>query len=141
MSVSVSTSVLSRWAAFQQLSAALTEGALCLEADALWGSSRALVQAAIMQDGSRPILSLVASAADRSRAARDLAFFAATVSPARGGRPDGRVLEFPSEQPAAWRGVRHREHDAERALCCHRLLAGEPVAIVTTPAALSLRLL
>ena len=51
------------------------------------------------------------------------------------------MLEFPSEQPVSWHGGRHREHDAERALCCHRLLTGEAVAVMTTPAALSLPLL
>src|SRR5215472_10736742 len=141
MSVSLSASVLSRWAAFQELSAALTEGALCVQANGLWGSSRALVLAAILQDSGRPVLSVAASAADRNRAARDLAFFLDTMPPGPRDRPGRRVLEFPSEQPAAWRGARHREHDAERALCCHRLLAGLAVAVVTTPAALSLPLL
>jgi len=144
MSVSVSESVLARWAAYQSLSAALAEGVLCAQADGLWGSSRALVLAAILRETGRPILSLTASAADRHRAARDITFFLAAL-PAlsgRGGVPvAGSVLEFPSEQPAAWRGARHREHDAERALCCHRVLTGEPVAIVSTPAALTLPLL
>src|SRR5262249_54299053 len=47
----------------------------------------------------------------------------------------------PSEQPVSWRGGRHREHDAERALACHRLLNGDAVAVTTTPAALSVPLL
>ncbi len=137
MTVSVSAAVLSRWAAFQELSSALADGVLCAQADGLWGSSRGLVLAAFLRETGRPVVSLAASAADRHRAARDIAFFLATL-PASAAGP---VLEFPSEQPAAWRGARHREHDAERALCCYRLAAGEAVAVVTTPAALSLPLL
>src|SRR5207244_11553800 len=49
-----------------------------------------------------------------------------------GGRPVG----FPPPGPRLWRG-RHRETDAARALVCHRLLSGEPLAVVATPAALT----
>src|SRR5215472_6714664 len=143
MSVSAPESVLSRLVAFQSLSATLAEGALCAEADGLWGSARALVLAAFMHDTARPVLTLSASAADRHHVARDLAFFYGTLAPtaARGEGGSAAVLEFPSEQPAAWRGARHREHDAERALCCHRLMSGAAVAVSTTPAGLSLPLL
>jgi transcription-repair coupling factor (superfamily II helicase) len=142
MTVSASSSALSRWTAFQELSLALTDGVLAAQADGLWGASRALVLAALLQETGRPVLSLTASAADRHRSARDVACFLGTLPPPSGrSGTAGRVLECPSEQPAAWRGTRHREHDAERALCCHRLMAGEAVAIATTPAALSLPLL
>src|SRR5262245_50545421 len=144
MSVSASESVLSRWAAFGELSSALAEGFLCAQAAGLWGSSRGLVLAALLQETGRSVLSVATSAASRHQAALDLAFFLASLpaSPGRGSSPPAsRVLEFPSEQPASWRGSRHREHDAERTLCCHRLITGDAVAIVTTPAALSLPLL
>jgi transcription-repair coupling factor (superfamily II helicase) len=144
MTVSASVSVLSRWAAFQELSAALSEGVLCARADGLWGASRALVLAAFLHETGRPVLALTASAAERRRGALDIGFFLGSLPPSGrrdGSPPRGRVLEFPSEQPASWRGARHREHDAERALCCHGLLRGEAVAVVTTPAALSLPLL
>src|SRR5262245_40077245 len=93
---------LPRWAAYQQLAAALTDGVLCARADGLWGSSRALVLAALARETGRPILATAASAADRHRAGRDAAFFLAAL-PATGERSarpgPGDVLEFPSEQP------------------------------------------
>ena len=144
MSVSASESTLSRWAAFGELSSALAEGVLCAQAVGLWGSSRALVLAALLRDTGRPILAIHASAADRHRSALDVASFVASLAESSGRDalpPSSRVLEFPSEQPVSWHGGRHREHDAERALCCHRLLTGEAVAVMTTPAALSLPLL
>ena len=100
--------------------------------------------AALLKDTGRPILAIHASAADRHRSALDVASFVASLSESSGREslsPSSRVLEFPSEQPVSWHGGRHREHDAERALCCHRLLTGEAVAVMTTPAALSLPLL
>ena len=138
----MSQSLLSRWAALGELSSALGEGVLCAQAVGLWGSSRALVLAALLRDTGRPILAIHASAADRHRSARDIASFFGSLSESSGrdAAPSTRVLEFPSEQPVSWRGGRHREHDAERALCCHRLLNGEAVAVMTTPAALSLPL-
>ena len=139
MSVSASESTLSRWAAFGELSSALAEGVLCAQAVGLWGSSRALVLAALLRDTGRPILAIHASAADRHRSALDVSSFVASLAESAGRDalpPSSRVLEFPSEQPVSWHGGRHREHDAERALCCHRLLTGEAVAVMTTPAAL-----
>jgi len=143
MKGSASESLLSRWAALGELSSALSEGVLCAQAVGLWGSSRALVLAALLRDTGRPIVAIHASAADRHRSARDIASFLGSLSesPGRDASPASRVLEFPSEQPVSWRGGRHREHDAERALCCHRLLNGDAVAVTTTPAALSLPLL
>ena len=144
MSVSASESTLSRWAAFGELSSALAQGVLCAQAVGLWGSSRALVLAALLRDTGRPILAIHASAADRHRSALDVASFVASLAESAGRDalpPSSRVIEFPSEQPVSWHGGRHREHDAERALCCHRLLTGDAVAVMTTPAALSLPLL
>ncbi|HET8579164.1 MAG TPA: transcription-repair coupling factor [Methylomirabilota bacterium] len=135
MLVSASESALSRWAALQELSAAITKGAPCLQADGLWGSARALVVAALLRDTGRPAVLLTAGAPERHRASLDLAFFLASL----GGAPD-RVLEFPSGPAVSWRGGRHREPDAERALCCHRLLSGGAVAVVATPSALSVPL-
>ena len=144
MSVSASESTLSRWAAFGELSSVLAQGVLCAQAIGLWGSSRALVLAALLRDTGRPILAIHASAADRHRSALDVASFVASLAESAGRDalpPSSRVIEFPSEQPVSWHGGRHREHDAERALCCHRLLTGDAVAVMTTPAALSLPLL
>ncbi|HEY7202670.1 MAG TPA: transcription-repair coupling factor [Methylomirabilota bacterium] len=132
-------SVLTRWAAFEEVLAALSRGAPCLRADGLWGSSRALVIAGLLQRTGRPLLVLTPGPSPRHRMAQDAGFFLATLS---GGRAEavgeGRVLEFPSGTGASWRGRQHREPDAERALCCRRLLAGDAVAIVTTPSALSI---
>ncbi|HEU4440134.1 MAG TPA: transcription-repair coupling factor, partial [Methylomirabilota bacterium] len=132
-------SVLSRWAAFEELLAALSRGAPCPRADGLWGSSRALVIAGLLQRTGRPLLVLTPGPSPRHRMAQDCGFFLAALS---GGRADAvgeeRVLEFPSGTGASWRGRRHREPDAERALCCRRLLDGDAVAIVATPSGLSI---
>ena len=139
MSVSAQ-SVLSRWAAFDEVLAALSKGVPCLRADGLWGSSRALATAGLLQRTGRPILVLTPGPVQRHQAAQDTAFFLATLSGGPSAAPigEGRVLEFPSGSGASWRGGRHREPDAERALCCRRLLAGDAVAIVATPSGLSI---
>jgi len=132
-------SVLTRWAAFEEVLAALSRGVPCLRADGLWGSARALAIAGLLQRTGRPLLVLTPGPSPRHRMAQDTGFFLSTLS---GGYADavgeGRVLEFPSGTGASWRGRQHREPDAERALCCRRLLDGDAVAIVTTPAALSI---
>jgi transcription-repair coupling factor (superfamily II helicase) len=132
-------SALTRWAAFEEVLAALSRGVPCLRADGLWGSSRALAIAGLLQRTGRPVLVLTPGPSPRHRMAQDTGFFLSTLS---GGRADavgeGRVLEFPSGTGASWRGHQHREPDAERALCCRRLLDGDAVAIVTTPSALSI---
>ncbi len=135
-------SVLSRWAALDDLLAALTTGAPCLRADGLWGSSRALVAAAL-RDAHRPSdppdhAGTVPASPDG--AGRRLLRRLALGRPRRGRRrrPEhARVLEFPSGTGTSWRGTRHREPDAERALCCRRLLDGDAVVIVATPSGLS----
>src|SRR5216683_6157776 len=134
-------SVLSRWAALDDVLAALARGVPCLRADGLWGSSRALVVAALRERTGRPILLLTPGPSPRHRMALDAAFFVSSISggPAAGD-DDGehaRVLEFPSGTGTSWRGTRHREPDAERALCCRRLLDGDAVVIVATPSGLS----
>ena len=132
-------SVLTRWAAFEEVLAALSRGVPCLRADGLWGSSRALVIAGLLQRTGRPLLVLTPGPAPRHQMAQDTGFFLSTLS---GGLADpedeGRVLEFPSGTGASWRGRRHREPDAERALCCRRLLDGDAVAVVATPSGLSI---
>ncbi|HYB70532.1 MAG TPA: hypothetical protein VEH80_07680, partial [Candidatus Bathyarchaeia archaeon] len=134
-------SVLSRWAALEEILAALAKGSPCLRADGLWGSARALTVAAVLQRTGRASLVLTPGPSQRHQLAKDAEFFLSTLS---GGSVDadavgdGRVLEFPSGTGASWRGNRHREPDAERALCCRRLLEGDGVAIVATPSGLSI---
>jgi transcription-repair coupling factor (superfamily II helicase) len=129
----------SRWAALAEVLAALAKGVPCLQAHALWGSSRSLLVAALMYATRRTALVVTASEAERHRAAADLDFLLSSLSGenAGGTREIRRALEFPAVEPASWRGARHREHDAERALCCMHLLRGGAVPIVATPAALS----
>ncbi|MGH7386815.1 MAG: hypothetical protein ACREKG_16665, partial [Candidatus Rokuibacteriota bacterium] len=90
-------SVLSRWAALEDVLAALTKGVPCLRAEGLWGSSRALVVAALLQRTGRATLLLTPGPSPRHRMALDAGFFLSTLSggPAGGG-PEGagRVLEF-----------------------------------------------
>jgi transcription-repair coupling factor (superfamily II helicase) len=133
-------SPLSAWVALAEVRAALGRGAARVEASGLWGASRALLIAALLQSEDRPVLVLAAGPAERHRTARDLGFFMdALPSGLRGG--ESRVLEFPPAESASWRGSRHREQAAEQALCCHRLLGGDAVAVVATPSALSAPLL
>jgi transcription-repair coupling factor (superfamily II helicase) len=139
MPVTTAESLPSRWAALGEVLAALAKGVPCLQAHGLWGSSRSLLVAALMQATRRTTLVVTASEAERHRAAVDLDFLLSSLSAEiiGGAREIRRALEFPAVEPAAWRGARHREHDAERALCCHHLLRGGAVPIVATPAALS----
>src|SRR5262245_33818192 len=113
MTVSLSVSALTRWTAFNDLTAALAQGAPCLEAAACWGGGRALVLAGLVETTGRPLLAVVPSPAERHALALDLAFFLRAL----GGDPH-RVLEFPSAEPAHWSGGRQREADAERAQVC-----------------------
>ncbi|HET7874043.1 MAG TPA: DEAD/DEAH box helicase, partial [Methylomirabilota bacterium] len=125
------SSVLQRWAALEELRAALAKGGACVEAHGLWGASRALVVAALAHGTGRPVLYVSGGHLERHRTALDLGFFLRTL----GGGP--RALEFPAGSGAAWRAGRHREPEAERALCLHHLLAGDAPVVVATPAALS----
>src|SRR5215472_1437000 len=141
MTKPASFSPLSRWAAFNDLRQALVEGQARVEASGLWGASRALVVGALVETAERPALVITAGSAERHRAALDLGFFLASA----GGGPVAldrrRVLEFPPAESGAWRSAVDREQAAEHALCCHRLLRGDTLPIVTTPAALSAPLL
>ena len=133
-------SVLTRWGAFEEVLATLSRGVPCLRADGLWGSSRALAIAGVLQRTGRPILLLTPGPVQRHQAAQDTSFFVGALSggPAEAPVGEGRVLEFPSGSGASWRGGRHREPDAERALCCRRLLDGDAVVIVATPSGLAI---
>ncbi|HEV8529807.1 MAG TPA: transcription-repair coupling factor [Methylomirabilota bacterium] len=130
MSLTASESTLFRWAALGELSTALAQGVVRLEAQGLWGSSRALVVAALVRDTGRPLLYLSPGTAERHRAAEDVRFFRDTLDSS-----SVPVLEFPPAEPSAWHG-RHRDHVAERALVCHALVTGGAAVVVTTPAAL-----
>jgi len=135
MSVAAPASILSRWAALEELSTALARGAPCLEADGLWGSSRSLAVAALVRHTGRSALVMAPGTAERHRLAEDLRFFLKTLEAAA----ETPVLEFPPAEPASWRG-RHKDHAAERALACHHLASGHAV-IVGTPSALAAPLL
>src|SRR5262249_62417992 len=120
--------MLSEWAAFSELVKAFAEGEACLRVAGLTGSARALVVAALVQAHPPPPRLRVAPLADAHRWAQDLKFFGA------------RGVEFPEREPRLWRGGRQRESDAERAVVCRRLLAGDPLVVVATPAALDVPL-
>ena len=116
--------MLKDWQAFQELATRFAAGDVCLRVAGLPGSARALVVAELLQRQSRPMLIMVASLADAHRVAQDLRFFGAAA------------FEFPEREPQLWKGGHHREAEAERAMIVRRLGAGEPVAVVATPAAL-----
>src|SRR5262245_16179933 len=120
--------MLMDWPPFQALGKAFAEGQPRLSVAGLSGSARALAVAELLLQHPRPALVLTAGLADARRFARDLKFFGAPV------------VEFPETEPHLWRGGRHREADAGRALACRRLLAGVPVAVVATPAGLHVSL-
>ncbi|MET0850120.1 MAG: transcription-repair coupling factor [Candidatus Rokuibacteriota bacterium] len=122
---------LARWGAFDELARALATGDVCVEAHGLWGSARALTVAGLARTTRRPTLVVAAGPAQAHALALDIGFFLGTL----GAAPVPRVLEFPPGM--AWRGGRRSEHDAERALVCHRLLAGDPAVVVATAGALS----
>jgi transcription-repair coupling factor (superfamily II helicase) len=123
-----SASVLKSWQAFRELAERFGQGDVCVRVAGLAGSARALVTAELLSGSGRPALVVVPGLADAHRWAQDLRFFGALVA------------EFPEEEPRLWRGGRQREAEAERALICRRLLAGEPLVVVATPAALALPL-
>src|SRR5438105_3244603 len=116
--------MLRNWQAFQDLAKRFAGGDVCLRVAGLAGSARALAVAELLQIHPRPVLVIVASLADAHRFAQDLKFFGAPA------------FEFPEREPQLWKGGHHREAEAERALIVRRLTAGEPIAVVTTPAAL-----
>ncbi|HYB41464.1 MAG TPA: CarD family transcriptional regulator, partial [Candidatus Methylomirabilis sp.] len=137
-------SVLSRWAAFEELRTSLAGGAPCLEATGLWGSSRALVIAGLAHGAGRPILLVTAGPVERHRGAVDIGFFLSSLAlgtAAREGAAGRRVLELPAPESGSNRGGRNREQAAERALCCYALIEGGGLVIVATPSALSAALL
>ena len=135
MSIIASESILSRWAALEELSTALARGHPCLQADGLWGSSRSLVVGALVKHTGRSVLLMAPGPAERHRLAEDVRFFLASL----GAGDRLPVLEFPPAEPASWHG-RHKEQAAERARACHHL-GGEGAVVVATPSALAAPLL
>jgi transcription-repair coupling factor (superfamily II helicase) len=120
--------MLRQWVPFEELAKAFAEGHPCLLVGGLVPAARALAVAELLQTHPRPALVIVAGLADAHRWTQDLKFFGASVA------------EFPEQEPRLWRGGHHREADAERAVICRRLLAGEPLVVVATPAALDVPL-
>src|SRR2546426_12508401 len=116
--------MLRDWSAFHVLAKTFAEGPVCLRIAGLTGAARALAVAELLQAHPRPALVLVESMTDAHHWTQDLKFFGAPA------------LEFPGREPRLWRGGRQREADAERAVICRRLAAGEPVVVVVTPEAL-----
>src|SRR5262245_49469150 len=119
MSIIASESILSRWAALEELSTALAREHPCLQADGLWGSARSLVVAALVKHTGRSVLLVAPGPAERHRLAEDVRFFLASL----GAGDRLPVLEFPPAEPASWRG-RLKEQAAERARACHHLGGG-----------------
>ena len=121
--------MLRDWPAFHDLAKAFAEGPVCLRVVGLTGGARPLAVAELLQTPPRTALVLVPSVVDAHRFTQDLRFFGAPA------------LEFPEREPRLWRGGRQREADAERAVVCRRLAAGEPLIVVATPGALDAEVL
>jgi transcription-repair coupling factor (superfamily II helicase) len=120
--------MLKGWGAFDEVAEAFAEAPVCLRVAGLSGSARALVLAELLHAHARPALVVAAGMAEAHQWAQDLRFFGAPA------------LELPEREPRLWRGGQHREAEAERAVICRRLLAGEPVVVVATRAALDVAL-
>ena len=120
--------MLRQWTPFEELAKAFAEGHPCLRVAGLQPAARALAVAELRETHPRAALVVVKGLADAHRWTQDLRFFGASVA------------EFPEEEPRLWRGGRHREADAERAVICRRLLTGEPMVVVATAAALDVPL-
>src|SRR5206468_478023 len=116
--------MLRDWQAFGDLAKRFAEGDVCLRVAGLASAARALAVAELLHAPPRPVVIVVASLADAHRFAQDLKFFGAPA------------FEFPEREPQLWKGGHHREAEAERAMIVRRLTAGEPIAVVVTPAAL-----
>src|SRR5881628_573011 len=116
--------MLRDWQAFVDLAKRFAEGEVRLRVAGLAGSARALAVAELLQSHPRAVLVVVASLADAHRFTQDMRFFGAPA------------FEFPEREPQLWKGGHHREAEAERAMIVRRLTAGEPIAVVVTPAAL-----
>src|SRR5260370_1566310 len=116
--------MLRNWPVVEDLGKGFGGGGVCPRVAGLAGSARALAVAELLQIHPRPVLVIVASLADAHRFAQDLKFFGAPA------------FEFPEREPQLWKGGHHREAEAERAMIVRRLTAGEPIAVVVTPAAL-----
>src|SRR5262249_18494689 len=86
---------LSRWGALEELSSALSQGAVCLEAPGLWGSARPLTVAALARRLGRPALVVAPGPTLAHAIALDIAFFLSTWPPST---PALAVVELP---PAA----------------------------------------
>src|SRR5260370_20843941 len=115
--------MLRDWPAFHDLAKALAEGPVCLRVVGLTGGARRLAVAELLQTPPRTALVLVPSVVDAHRFTQDLRFFGAPA------------LEFPEREPRLWRGGRHREADAERAVVCPRLPPGAPLVRRAAPPA------
>jgi transcription-repair coupling factor (superfamily II helicase) len=120
--------MLADWPPFQALAKTFADGQKRLYVAGLTGAARPLAVAELLLAHPRPALVLVAGLAEARRFAQDMRFFGATA------------VEFPEAEPRLFRVGRHREADAERALACRRLLAGEPIAVVATRAGLDVSL-
>ncbi|MBI2878156.1 MAG: DEAD/DEAH box helicase, partial [Candidatus Rokubacteria bacterium] len=125
---------LEAWTALGAARRALEAAPPRLSLEGLWGSAKALALAGLLPE--RPSLALARSAAEITRLAEDLRFFAAAL---RVAAPE-RVLAFPPAHAAFWRGGQHREEEAERAALLARLLRGEPCWVISSPEGLRARL-
>jgi transcription-repair coupling factor (superfamily II helicase) len=133
---SVESSLLSPWEPFQELLRAFLKGVPHLRVDGLWGAARGLVIEALLRASERSALVLVSRLPEVHQTRMDLRFFEQSF-----GAGPLSATAFPPGPPAFWSRGRQRDSDAERALLCSRLLAGERVTVVTTPAALATPLL
>jgi transcription-repair coupling factor (superfamily II helicase) len=133
---SVESSLLSPWEPFQELLRAFLKGVPHLRVDGLWGAARGLVIEALLRASERSALVLVSRLPEVHQTRMDLRFFEQSF-----GAGPLSATAFPPGPSGSWSRGRQRDSDAERALLCSRLLAGERVTVVTTPAALATPLL
>jgi transcription-repair coupling factor (superfamily II helicase) len=119
---------LAAWGDLARAREAARGGADRVVLEGLWGSSPALALTAVLP-ADRPACVLVPAGLAVARVVDDLRAFAGLT----GARPPASVAPSPAPHATFWRGGADREEDAERAALLTRLLAGEPLWLVTTP--------
>ncbi len=124
--------MLREWGDLARAREAVHGGAGRVVLEGLWGSAKGLALVGVLPP-DRPACILVPAGLAVPRTVDDLRAFAGLT----GLKAHAQILAFPAPHAALWRGGADREEEAERAALLARLLAGEPLWLVTTPRGLT----
>ncbi|MGH7263316.1 MAG: transcription-repair coupling factor, partial [Candidatus Rokuibacteriota bacterium] len=123
---------LHEWGDLARAREALRSGADRVVLEGLWGSAKALALVGLLP-ADRPACVLVPPGPATPRVVDDLRAFASLL----GTKRPAEIVAFPPPHTALWAGGADREEEAERAALLGRLLAGEPLWLVSTPRGLT----